>query len=73
MAAMRNFQQKKRSVGQEQFLTATGKDKAKSKYDDIIEESNRKAVEQLKKLQQKSQGMSSQKIKHQTHSHSANQ
>jgi len=48
---MRNFQQKKRSVGQEQFLTATGKNKAKSKYDDIVEESNRKAVEQLKKLQ----------------------
>lgn len=60
--AMRNFQQKKRSVEQEHFLIATSKDKTKSKYDDIIEESNRKAIEQLRKLQQQSQGLSLQTI-----------
>ena len=51
MMGLKNFSQKKRSVGQDQFYSVKEREKSKNaKMNDIIEESNRKAIDQLRKL-----------------------
>ena len=48
---LKNFSSKKRSVGQDQFYSVKEREKSKNtKMNDIIEESNRKAIDQLRKL-----------------------